>query len=775
MWAGGRYFDEALIGRIQGAVDAEPGISRSGLSRQVCDWIKWFSRNGSRQEVSCRKALLKLRRKGVLHLPEVEQPRGFQRGRGAGLAVCVGEQRGAPIVQASLDEIGPVELVAVGSTDKALSQSWNDLMQAHHYLGSGPLCGAQIRYLVRSPVHGWVGALAFSSPTLKLRSREKHIGWSERARRANLARVILNSRFLILPTVQVPNLASHVLGLAARQLPAEWQSRYGVAPVLVETFVDPERFQAVSYRAANWVHVGKTAQREDPYPNGKAASAPKDIYVYPLHADWREALCREPERCLGQAPRYEHPPGDWAEEEFGRVDWADSRLKDRLLTLARDFMAQPGKPIPQLGEGSQAKAKAAYRFFDNPQVDLQTLLLSHTQSAVERLRTHKVVLAVQDTSDLNYSHHPATEGLGPLQSKDDLTVGLKLHSTLAFTTTGTPLGLLDVQCWARDGSTEGQKNARRRLPIEQKESFKWIKSYRQVAEVQRLCPDTMLVSVGDREADIYELFQEALANPSGPKLLIRAEKSRERRIDQDEDEPYSHLWEHMARRPVADFQELLIPRNGSRRFRKARLAVRFAPVEIKAPKGAKGGPLALWAVYAHEVDYDPSQVKEPLSWMLLTTIETTTAVQACKRLAWYARRWGIEVFHRILKSGCRIKDRRLQHADRLEASLAIDVVVAWRVHWLAHQGRETPDMPCDVFLAEDQWKPLYARIHHRAPPDRPPTLAEAMWLISKLGGHLGRLGDHPPGTMTLWRGLSRLPDLSAGWLLFKQFGQAQPP
>jgi hypothetical protein len=633
-----------------------------------------------------------------------------------------------------------------------------------------------MRYLVRSDAHGWLGALGFSSATWRLRKREEHIGWSEPARRANLGRVIGNSRFLILPSVEVANLASHVLGRALRQVENDWEARYGVAPVLVETFVDPERFAATSYRAANWTPIGPTAARADPYPNGKAASPPKDIYVYPLHPDWQSILCTEPERRLGEAPPHERPPQDWAEEEFGRVDWTDARLKARLCTLARDFMAQPGKPIPQLGDGSQAKTKAAYRFCDNPQVDLQTVLCPHIESTVERVRAHPVVLAVQDTSDLDYSHHPATKNLGPLQSIDDLTVGLKLHSTMAFTTGGTPLGLLDVQCWARDGSTEGQKNARKRLPIEEKESFKWIESYRRVAEAQRLCPDTMLVSVGDREADIYELFAEALANPAGPKLLIRAEKSRQRKIDPAEDEPHGYLWDHMARQPVADFQELLIPRKGSRRARKARLAVRFAPVTIQPPKGAKGGALSLWAVYAHEVDYDPAKVKEPLSWMLLTTVETTSAIQACKRLRWYAKRWGIEVYHRILKSGCRIEDRRLGEADRLEACLAIDMVVAWRVQWLAYQGRETPDIPCDVFLAEEEWKPLYAHIHHQPPPDRPPTLAEAVWMIGKLGGHLGRLGGRPPGTMTLWRGICRLPDLSAGWVLYKRFGpNAQPP
>ena len=773
MWASGRHFDEALIGRIQAAVDAEPGMSRRALSRRVCDWTGWYSPNGAPQEMSCRKALLKLEGKGRLRLPEVTGAYAFQERNATAANRCVAD---TPRVQACLGELGALELVAVASRNTQASQVWNELMQAHHYLGAGPLCGAQIRYVVRSESHGWLGALAFSSATWRLRKREEHIGWSERARRANLGRVILNSRFLILPTVEVANLASHILGLAVRQVGQDWQVRYGVAPVLVETFVDPERFHATSYRAANWAHIGQTAAREDPYPNGKVASHPKDIYVYPLRPDWQSILCQEPERCLGQAPPREGPPQDWAEEEFGRVDWADGRLKARLCTLARDFMAQPGKPIAQLGDGSQAKAKAAYRFCDNPQVDMETVLFPHIESTVERVRAHPVVLAIQDTSDLNYTHHPATKNLGPLQSKDDLTVGLKLHDTMAFTTGGTPLGLLDVQCWARDGSTEGQKNTRKRLPIEQKESFKWIQSYRRVAAAQRLCPDTQLVSVGDREADIYELFAEALANPVGPKLLIRAEKSRQRQIDPGEHEPHRYLWEHMAQQPVSDFQDLLIPRKGSRRSRKARLAVRFAPVEIQPPKGATGGVLSLWAIYAHEVDYDPAKVKEPLSWMLLTTVETPSVTQALKHLRWYAKRWGIEVYHRILKSGCRIEDRRLGEADRLEACLAIDMVVAWRVHWLTYQGRETPDIPCDVFLAEEEWKPLYAHIHHAPPPERPPTLADAVWMIGKLGGHLGRRNDPLPGTMTLWRGICRLPDLSAGWLLFQKFGHSpQPP
>ncbi len=764
MWASGRHFDEGLISRIQATVDAEPQLSRGELSRRVCQWLDWRSTAGRLQQMSCRKALLKLDRRGALRLPAARGGFAFQAPQVprhprwasppvAGAAFC-----------GSLAELGPIEIVPVASRHCRSSQVWTQLMEAHHYLGGGPLCGAQLRYLVRSEVHGWLGALSFSSATWRLQPREQWIGWSDRARRAHLGQVIQNSRFLILPTVEVPNLASHVLARALGQAREDWARRYGQRPLLAETFVDPQRFRGSCYKAANWIRIGQSAGGErEVHPNGRVSEGCKDIYLMPLDPHWQARLCQEPPRQWGACPR-PRQGADWAEQELGGIDVGDPRLRARLLTLARDFFANPLAGVPEACHGALAKTKAAYRFFANPQVDMDTILLPHIETTVERIRAHSVVLAVQDTTDLNYTHHPATEGLGPLQSIDDLTVGLKLHDTLAFTPEGTPLGLLDVQCWARDGSTEGQASARRRLPIEEKESFKWLKSFRRVAEIQPLVPDTTLVSVGDREADIFELFEEALAHPEGPKLLVRAEKSRQRKVEQE------HLWAHLARQEVAGYQELFIPRKGARKARTARLAVRFAPVTLTPPKGHKGPAVSVWAVYSHEVDYDPDQVNTPLSWMLLTTVETATFDAACERLRWYAGRWAIEVYHRTLKSGCRIQDRKLGHADRLETCLAIDMVVAWRLFWLTHQGRETPDMPCDIILAEEEWQALHAYIHQAPPPQQPPTLQDAVRMIAKLGGFLGRTGDGQPGTTVLWRGLRRLPDIAAGWRAFSQFG-----
>jgi hypothetical protein len=738
MWASGRHFDEALIAQIQATVDAEPQLSRGKLSRRVCQWLDWRSAAGRFQEMSCRKALLKLHRHGALRLPAARQGFAFQAPRVARRPNRARTPVAGTEFHGSLSDLGPIKIVPVASRHDRTSSVWTHLMEAHHYLGAGPLCGAQLRYLVRSEVHGWLGALAFSSATWRLNPREQWIGWSDRARRANLGQVILNSRFLILPTVEVPNLASHLLARALGQAQEDWACRYGQRPLLAETFVDPRRFRGSCYQAANWIRVGQSAGGErEVHPNGRVSEGRKDIYLMPLAPNWQAHLCREPPRQWGTCLR-PRQGADWAEQEFGGIDVGDPRLQARLLTLTRDFFANPLASVPEACDGAIAKAKAAYRFFANPQVDMETILFPHTEATIERIRAHKVVLAMQDTTDLNYTHHPATQGLGPLQSIDDLTVGLKLHDTLAFTPGGTPLGLLDVQCWARDGSTEGQGRARERLPIEQKESFKWLKSFRRVAELQPLVPDTTLVSVGDREADIFELFEEALATPAGPKLLVRAEKSRQRKVEQE------HLWAHMARQDLAGYQELFIPRKGSRKARTARLAVRFAPVTLRPPNGHKGPAAAVWAVYSHEVDYDPAQVKNPLSWMLLTTVETTTFDEACERLCWYSARWGIEVYHRTLKSGCRIKDRKLANADRLETCLAIDMVVAWRLFWLTHQGRETPDMPCDIILAEEEWQALHAYIHQEPPPEQPPILQDAVRMIGKLGGFLGRKADGQP-------------------------------
>ena len=747
----GLEFTSDTIQRIHQTLSDTPQISRRGLARRICEWMDWKAASGRYKKTTCRKALMVLDEQGIISLPLSEVNRSSIR--------AIGAQQAAPLVKTididcAIDDLGCIEIQMVTSRYTKASKIWKNLMDTHHYLGSGPLMGAQIRYLVHSSLFGYIGAASFSSAAWALKDRDKFIGWTEFARRSNLQRVVCNSRFLIVPTVRVPNLASHILSQCAKRISDDWSARYGIEPVALETFVDPERFSGTSYLAANWIRVGQTSGRRavQSEKNGIA----KDIWLYPLRQDWRQILCAEPWIGLGQRSRAADP-ADWVEDEFGTITIFDSRLKKRLFQMVRDFYKQPQAPIPQAC-GSLARTKAAYRFFSNKRVDMDQVLQAHVESTVERIKAHNVVLAVQDTTSLNYTTHYSMQGLGPINNTQNSSVGLMVHDTMAFSEQGTPLGLLDVQCWARDLEDRGKRHRRKKLPIEQKESMKWLNSYRAVSEVQSLCPDTMLVSVGDREADIYELFLETEKNPSGPELLVRCERSRNRKTEVD------NLWEDMGKQPVAGTQVIHVPRKGSRAARDAKIEVRHAQIKLKPPQGKDYPAVKVWMVYAKEVDYDTS-VKSPLNWMLLTTVEVCNFEQAGERLAWYARRWGIEVYHRTLKSGCRIEDRRLENADSLQSCLAIDMVVAWRIYHLIKLGREVPDSPCTVFFEEAEWKALYVYIN-KSPniPSTEPTLQEAMRLTASLGGFLGRKSDGQPGATTLWRGLQRLNDITATYL-----------
>jgi hypothetical protein len=392
---------------------------------------------------------------------------------------------------------------------------------------------------------------------------------------------------------------------------------------------------------------------------------------------------------------------------------------------------------------------------------MNSLLSSHAQATARRMANEAVVLAVQDTTSLNYSTHPATQMLGLIGSRADAFIGMLAHSTLAFNVAGTPLGLVDVQCWTRCPEDFGKKHDRYQLPLEAKESVRWLRSLEQLERLQSLCPNSRLVSVGDREADIYELFVWATEKPGRPALLIRAE--RDRLLAQSQE----HLADYLAQQPAAGCLELQVPRRGNRAPRVATLSVRFAAVELHPPKRKKQlGSVRVWTVSAWEEN--PPAGVEPLRWDLLTTCPVEDFAGALEKLRWYARRWGIEVFHRVLKSGCQVETRQLAGADRLEACLAIDMVVAWRIYHLTKLGRETPDVPCTVYFEEHEWKALVAYVRQSPlEPTAVPTLREAMRMVAGLGGFLGRKSDGHPGTQTLWLGLQRLDDLAAMYRVFR--------
>ena len=768
MWVCGREFREETLARIRELVEREPELTRAELSRRVAGWLGWKDCRGRPKAMNCRVALLKLARAGVIELPAVRLHRFPPRRVAAPGAV------GPPgvVVKGPLAELGKLTVEMVEGARNRGAQQFKQLMAAYHPLGYQPLCGRQVRYLVHSARFGVVAALSFSGAAWQLQARDQWVGWSDRARRANLQQVACNSRFLILPTVQVAHLASRVLAMCTRRLGQDWAQRYGQRVVLVESFVDSQRYAGTSYRAANWQRVGTTSGRGRNARKGSAGGAPKDIYVLPLARNFRQVLGREPAadevapgRVSGGAVRVAQ---DWAEEELGAAELGDERLKRRLLQLARDFAGQPQANLPQAC-GSKAKTKAAYRFLDHRRVRMEEILKPHYQATAQRVAGQAVVLAVQDTTFINYSTHPQTAGLGPIGTKQaPAALGLVLHDTMVYNLERTPLGLIDVQCWARDGQARGKAQRRYELPIEHKESHKWLRSFSAAAAVQAQCPDSLVVSVGDREADIYELFAQAQHSGAGCQLLVRA--CHPRLLAQEQ----GPLWEYVSQRPLAGHSSVEVPRRDQRPARVALLEVRFAAVQLRAPARKPGlGEVRLWAVRACETN--PPAGVEPLDWTLLTTLEVASLEDAVRMLSWYTIRWQIEVYHRTLKSGCRIQERQLGSAQRLENCLAIDMVVAWRITQLARLARELPDVPCSVFFAEAEWKALVCFITHSyTPPQQPPKMAVAVRMVAQLGGFLGRKADGHPGTKALWLGLQRLDDITLAWCAFSPFAKDIP-
>ena len=288
-----------------------------------------------------------------------------------------------------------------------------------------------------------------------------------------------------------------------------------------------------------------------------------------------------------------------------------------------------------------------------------------------------------------------------------------------------------------------------------------LTSLEAVIAARARCPATRFVSVGDREADVYDLFLHD--RPAGVDLLVRA--AWDRRVDG----PQPHLWPAVAQAPVVAITRVLVPQRGTQPARTATLRVHYCRVRLRPPKHRARERLpavAVWAVWA--VEADPPAGVPPVDWLLVSTCPVETVDAALERLDWYAVRWGIEVWHYVLKSGCRIEARQLADADHLRRCLALYSVLAWRLLYSTLLARTVPDAPCTVLLAASEWQALYCAIHETTMlPAQPPTLAHAVTWIARLGGFHGRAHDAVPGVTVLWRGFQHLADLTRMYRVFR--------
>ncbi len=453
----------------------------------------------------------------------------------------------------------------------------------------------------------------------------------------------------------------------------------------------------------------------------------------------------------------------WAHNELSNADLGDPRRTWRAIDLAQKLAERPMASLPEAA-GDWSTTKAAYRFFDNDGVEPDALCASHVGATLERASHFPVVLAPQDTSLLDFTSHPATTGMGPLSAS--YQKGLLMHTTLAMTPSRVPLGILQQQVWARDPDTFAKQEDHKKRPIAEKESNKWLESLEAVIEARKQCPNTLFVSIGDREADVYDLFLKE--RPEGVEILVRA--SWNRGVEHEE----KQLWAAMATAPIAAEVTLNIPRQENTPARTATLNIRWKAITVRAPQARRNEKLPnieIGVVWAMEVDTPenprPEGVK-PVEWMLLTTIPITNTQEALEKLYWYACRWGIEVWHKVLKSGCRIEERQLQTAERLQRCLTLYSIVAWRIMFATMLCRIVPDIPCSILLEEEEWQALYCAIHRTSiAPDKPPKLSQAVRWIGQLGGFLGRKRDGEPGVKAMWKGFEHLADLTSMYSIMR--------
>jgi len=454
-----------------------------------------------------------------------------------------------------------------------------------------------------------------------------------------------------------------------------------------------------------------------------------------------------------------HDPS-WAEEEFATVALKDVRLNRRCQVLAGALEQQSLVPLNQACE-DWADTKAAYRFMDNPKVSPAAIVAPHCQRTVERMKAHAVVLAVQDTTFFNYTAHPQTAGLGEIGTKAQHQRGFGMHTTLALTPHGLPLGLLTQAFFTRPvGEPAHTPTELRKLPIEEKESYRWLAALEQTVALTPA--QVQVVTVCDREADIYELFARAAQRQAS--LLVRA--SADRCLA---DNKVQHLWEKVERRRRVGELTVEITGNQQHPARQATVSLRFCQVTLKPParphSQAKLPSVTLTAILVRE-EHPPAEIDEPIEWLLLTNTAVPSLEAAVQVVGWYGGRWQIEVYHKVLKSGCTVEACRLQTADRLQNYIALMGVVAWRLHWLTYINRCDPNLPCTVVLTTPEWQALYLRLHKTMTfPKKLPTVHQVIRWIAQLGGFLGRKADGEPGITVIWRGWQRLQDMAATWYL----------
>ena len=489
---------------------------------------------------------------------------------------------------------------------------------------------------------------------------------------------------------------------------------------------------------------------------------------------------------------------DWIEEEFGAVQLGDERLNERLRGLLRRKWQHPQRSVSAACQG-RAEIEAASRFFANAKTAPDKIFATHRAAIVERIRQggYTRVLLVHDTTECDFTTHKKLQGRGPLSGPERR--GFFAHNLLVVTPERVPLGVWYSFIYARDEPADDPVD-RKQLPIEQKESFRWLEGYREACALAGLVPECEVLCVGDRESDIYELFveyeQRCAQGLPVAQLLIRSNRDRclepfasPGEASAGPAEPAAgtpgrdKILSRLAAAPVLGTVKFRVPeaiqRNkkvkGSRQppvHRSARTVeqeVKALPIRLQPPyrRAAAGGALPVVELFVVEArELHPPAGEEPLVWVLLTTRPVANFAQAGEELELYLCRWEIELLHRVVKSGCRVEQIQQRFDFRIKPVIVLYLIVAWRLLYVMRLGRACPDLPCDLVFDASEWQPVVVVLKGRAALAHKPTLGEMVLMVGELGGYVRRKNDPQPGMKSMWIGFMRVADFARCWECF---------
>ena len=422
----------------------------------------------------------------------------------------------------------------------------------------------------------------------------------------------------------------------------------------------------------------------------------------------------------------------WAQVEFHDLELGDARRTARLIRLVDDLSAQPTGSIP-LACGGWPETKAAYRLLDNPAMEWREILEVHTTRTVERMVGQPVVLCLQDTTELDFTSRPGIAGLGRLS--DEAQHGLYVHPTLAVTPAGVALGVLDAWMWARKPKDQPDVN----------ESTRWIEGYEIVADLAETVPAIRLVYVADREGDLRALMDAAARRGAPADWLIRSRHNRKTTTGEK-------LWERLAQSTPLGEVEFTLSAAPDRPARLVRQTLYHQAVTLPAHHGQPA--VTVTAILAREEQ--PPAGEKAIAWRLLTNRTADTLGDVVQLIDWYRKRWLIEIFFRIWKSGCRVEALQLGTLERLERALVVYLIIAWRILHLVTWGRNCPQLPCDVVFDAEEWQAAWMVAYRTKPPEIPPPLGQVVRLIAGFGGFLGRKQDGHPGPKAIWEGMQKV-------------------